>query len=45
MTENSKEKREWMDAVWNVISESLSRKKSLRPPVLYIQSFNFNTVK
>uniref|UniRef100_A0A1I8EZP3 RhoGEF domain-containing protein n=2 Tax=Wuchereria bancrofti TaxID=6293 RepID=A0A1I8EZP3_WUCBA len=33
MTENSQEKSEWIDAVWNVISESLSRKKSFSPPI------------
>uniref|UniRef100_A0A915PZT5 Uncharacterized protein n=1 Tax=Setaria digitata TaxID=48799 RepID=A0A915PZT5_9BILA len=33
MTESSKEKSDWIDAVWNVISESLSRKKSFSPPI------------
>ncbi|CAG9534815.1 unnamed protein product [Cercopithifilaria johnstoni] len=33
MTETSEEKSAWIDAVWNVISESLSRKKSFSPPI------------
>ncbi|VDK60900.1 unnamed protein product [Onchocerca ochengi] len=38
MTENSKEKSSWIDAVWNVISESLSRKKSFSPPIASLAS-------
>ncbi|KAM3726914.1 FYVE, RhoGEF and PH domain-containing protein [Dirofilaria immitis] len=38
MTENSKEKSDWIDAVWNVISESLSRKKSFSPPIANLTS-------
>uniref|UniRef100_A0A158Q6U5 DH domain-containing protein n=1 Tax=Elaeophora elaphi TaxID=1147741 RepID=A0A158Q6U5_9BILA len=44
MTETSEEKSVWIDAVWNVISESLSRKRSFSPPVSFIASINLDTI-
>ncbi|KAL3981794.1 RhoGEF domain family protein [Acanthocheilonema viteae] len=38
MTATSEEKSAWIDAVWNVISESLSRKKSFNPQIPSITS-------
>ncbi|VDK82108.1 unnamed protein product [Litomosoides sigmodontis] len=38
MTETSKEKSAWIDAMWNVISESLSRSNSFSEPIPIITS-------
>lgn len=45
MTETSKEKSAWIDAVWNVISENLSRTKSFNEPVQLIALINFDTIR
>ncbi|VDN05526.1 unnamed protein product [Thelazia callipaeda] len=43
MTETSKEKCDWIDMVWNVISESLTRKKSFIAPISNTISFRSET--